>query len=178
MKSRRLLAAVLVFTALGTSAQAQACNAEVSVAGFQKVADRVLNQIPSIGQEVNNCFNPSKAEYMRQAHDMLVKMDQAYQTASDKLSRAGGDKKALSAAIDETVILVGQANKPVIDNARNLRNFGFTTSDRKEGGRFKYPNCNSQVNNKPEKQFEVFFADVQVAQNLLKTLRQSQACLK
>lgn len=162
----------------------QPCDADSAVQAFQTSVDSVLRQLPALDQEIDYCFNlidyPQHATAARQN---LRAVSAEYKSSIETLEKAydslkTGQDAEFSRTVTTLVTRVTQASKPLFDGASQLTRHGFTTSDRKDGkGQYRYPNCNSQKNNRPDRQWASVFQDVKKVQSATKSLQAVLACL-
>lgn len=159
------------------------CGADTSVGAFQKAANDTLAQLPRLNANVDKCFNPDNSSYIVQTHQVLNSLISTYQKSLSDLEQAvanlqRGQYAGFIALIPQLVASVNAANKSIFDNARNLKNYGFTQSDKMVGGRYKYPQCNSKVNDQPETNWQQTYNAVTATQNAGSALLVTAKCLK
>lgn len=161
----------------------QPCGAENAVEAFTTSATEVILLLPALDKEIDLCFNPSRPQYILQTRNILKEISATYTTGLTDLGQAfeeleRGQNAEFIKAAPPIIAQISKVTKPLIDNASNLKNHGFTTSDSTTGGRYKYPQCNSKINNQPEKQWSTVYGHVQSLQRSLVALQSVVSCLR
>jgi hypothetical protein len=180
-----LLAILVLIGRTNFSAHAaQPCGADEAVAAFQRSVNGALSQLPALDQNVDKCFNRIEhPEYIQQTHQILNAISSAYKnslktidSAYDSLKRSKDAE--FGSAVTQMTAGLAQTTKPMFDNAGNLKRHGFTVSDNKLNGQYKYPDCNSTKNDQPERRWASFYQNAQGVQSASKKLQAVVACLK
>lgn len=186
MKNSLLSPAILAVGAAAalSALAAPPCGADEAVSAFQRSANNALRQLPALDSQVDKCFNAVEhPQYLQQTHQTLRTITSEYKAALQSLNSAhnalkGGKDEEFSRTVTQMVASLTRATKPLFDNAGNLKRHGFTVSDRKENGRFRYPECNSTKNDQPERQWASFYQNALGVQQAGKQLQSAAACLR
>jgi hypothetical protein len=184
---KRSLLSILILAAGGATLSAHAaqpCGADEAVSAFQRSTNSALRELPTLDRQVDKCFNAVEhPEYLQQTHQTLQAVTSEYKAALKSLDSAYDALKRskdeeFSRTVTQMVASLTRATTPLFDNAGNLKRYGFTVSDRKENGRFRYPDCNSAKNDQPERQWASFYQHALGVQQAGKMLQATVACLR
>lgn len=184
LKKNLFLLSIFICFSLSTLGAQQPCGADSAIENFQSAAQKLISKAPALTREVDNCFNTAeRPQYTQQAKKILQDLSRELKVGLILLSSAqdslkAGHDEAYKKAVAQSVGKMHEVSRPLFENAGNLKNYGFTTSDREVNGRPVYPNCNSDKNNQPERLWASFYADAQAAKRALNQLQSSVNCLK
>lgn len=184
LKKNLLLLSLFICLSASTFAAQQPCGADSALENFQSAAQKLISKAPALTREIDNCFNTTeRPEYTQQAKKILQDLSREFKVGLSLLTSArdslrAGHDEAYKKTVAESVGKMHEVSRPLFENAGNLKNYGFTTSDREVNGRAVYPNCNSEKNNQPERLWASFYADAQAAKRALQEIQSSVNCLE
>lgn len=179
----------LVFTAaaiLSTptlSRAADTCGATAAVMGVVTSIRATGSHLAALDADIDKCFNPSRAQIGAQAHQLLNSLQVQYTQALAQLARAQSEIVSNQAQLfvsdaGQVNANVTAVNKPIFDQASNLKNYGFTTSDSIVNGQYRYPLCNSKTNDNPAEMFASFYNNISALRMAISTLATAATCVQ
>lgn len=161
------------------------CQEDEVVKELEQVSTDVLGTIPLLNNAVDACFNPTRPQYIQQTHDVLNQIELALSSDVNDLHlamkrmRIDQNMKADEFAIQMTQASqkISQAIQPALKQASNLTKYGFTISDAKIKSGYKYPECNSETNSQPEKNWTQTYNNLRLLQLITARLMNAANCL-
>ncbi len=159
------------------------CSSVANVATVVSGVRATSSYLGALDDDIDKCFNPAKAQYLAQTHEIMNSLRAQYAQALPLLALAQNDimtdqKQRFVGDAGQVVANLNSVNKPVLDQAANLRRFGFTTSDATLNGQYRYPQCNSRINDNPAQTFAGFYSNLLSLRQALANLAAAVTCVQ
>ena len=173
-----------IFSHSAFASDPQSCGVDQAVAQFSQATSDAIQILPALDADIDKCFNPAHTDYNKSTHSILRSTSGEYQRSQSELKaaysglqrgQAAGQFIAVTLQVAQRIAAISQ---PIFQNASNLTRYGFVTSDAQTGGAYKYPQCNSRVNDNPAGQFARVYNDILLAQQSAQQLAKLSACLQ